>query len=714
MRRITRHALAVSGAVLITGGTMAARPNLDSARVAQSATTNAPHIMLIVEENTAYGSSDGSPFVIGNAKAPYINNTLVKTYASATSWYAVEHNSPKDYYDLVSGADQAGKSKPYKATTLVDELAAAGISWKAYMEDMPSACYKGKDVLNYAASHNPFIDFAGIVNNPTQCANVVPYTLSGMLTDMGSTNAPSFVWITPNQCDDMHSNCAPLNNHVQQGDQWLQNNLPSVLSSPWYTQGNGVVIVTWDESAIADTSGGTEGNGGHIATLVISAKSSGAFTSPGDHYATLRGIEEAYGVGLLGNSSNAAFGDIGPAFGGSLTPGAIGGTVTDADTPQPNAPIPNATVTCTCAGTPQTTDTNGNYTFGGVNPGTYSLTFADSNPPGYVTQTANNVSVNSGTTTTENVGLTQIDSISGTVTDAQTGNPIAGALVSCAGATGPTNCPNNNPAGTNSAGFYYLTGSLPANNPYSLTVSATGYVTQIVGVSVPNGNAAATQNVALDEVARPPPPAIVQDVASAAKAAVTSFSVTTASTTGGDLLAVSSEFDAGSGKTSGSITGVTDNQLDHWTRAVGINPSTRIATEIWYAPAATAGVTSVTVTFSKSVNPVVRFYEISNASAVDQTTAGSGSSTAPSSGTTGTTTSANEVVIGVIGFASTTAAISGLPTGFTEDTIVRNALTGFNNSEQAGHDTVSTAGMFSYFGTLSGSQPWSAALATFR
>jgi len=78
----------------------------------------------------------------------------------------------------------------------------------------------------------------------------------------------------------------------------------------------GIIIVTWMKSVIKDTSGGSEGSGGHIATLVISAKSTGSFTSPGDHYATLRGIEEAYGVGLLGNSSNPAFGDLKPAFGG--------------------------------------------------------------------------------------------------------------------------------------------------------------------------------------------------------------------------------------------------------------------------------------------------------------------------------------------------------------------------------------------------------------
>ena len=29
---------------------------------------------------------------------------------------------------------------------------------------------------NYLPSHNPFVDFASIRNNPSQCNNVVPYS----------------------------------------------------------------------------------------------------------------------------------------------------------------------------------------------------------------------------------------------------------------------------------------------------------------------------------------------------------------------------------------------------------------------------------------------------------------------------------------------------------------------------------------------------------
>jgi acid phosphatase len=275
-----------------------------------------PHIMIIVDENKAYSKAQGSAYVIGNSNAPYINS-LASTYASATHWFANQHGSPNDYLDLISGSNQGlseGTGPPYTATSLVDELNTAGISWKAYMEAMPSACYKGGTTGLYESDHNPFVYFSDYKSLCSGGNGVVPYTLSGMSTDLNSSSPPDFVWITPNICDDMHTNGGACgNNGVADGDAWLQANLPTVLSSSWFAD-NGVVIITWDESVTKDTSGGSYGDGGQVPTLVIAANAHGAVTASGDHYATLRGIEEAYGVGLLGNSVNSAYGDLGPAF----------------------------------------------------------------------------------------------------------------------------------------------------------------------------------------------------------------------------------------------------------------------------------------------------------------------------------------------------------------------------------------------------------------
>ena len=348
-----------------------------------------PHVMVLIEENQEYSS------VIGSSSAPYINGTLIPKYTSATNWFAVQHTSLNDYLELVSGSNQGypTKAPPYPGTTVVDEMKNAGFSWKAYIENLPSACYKGGSTGLYDKSHNPFVWFSSILNSSAQCNRVVPYSRSQVSTDLKSATPPNFVWVTPNNCDNMHDACAPTNNKVKQGDNWLKANLPTVLGSPWFTSG-GAVIITWDEGSTGK--GWNGGSGGHIATLVLTPQAKLSVGSGGDHYGTLRGIEEVFGVGLLGASSNSANGDLSKAFG----PGETTGKVTDAHT---KAAIAGATVTCSCHSGSVSTNTSGVYSFTKVNPGTYTMTFAAG---GHVSSTLTGVLVVPGTTTTKNVQLT--------------------------------------------------------------------------------------------------------------------------------------------------------------------------------------------------------------------------------------------------------------------------------------------------------------------
>jgi acid phosphatase len=289
--------------------------------------------MLIVEENQEYSN------IIGSSKASYINS-LATTYASATSWFGVQHNSPNAYLDLLSGSNQGfpNSPTPYTATTLVDELhsGATVIPWQAYMESMPSTpCFKGTPPPDglYIPGHNPYHSFKNYTTNTGGwCSNlstegVVAYPgASGLLTALTATNAPDFVQISPNNCDNMHgdtnsgSTCKgdTTGMLITAGDNWLLTNIDPVIKSTWFTNFNSIVIITWDE--------GTTNNGccgiaaaGHIATVAVTSKNKGAFPSgfggTGDHYGTLRSIEEAYGVPLLFNSQNLTNGDLSGAFG---------------------------------------------------------------------------------------------------------------------------------------------------------------------------------------------------------------------------------------------------------------------------------------------------------------------------------------------------------------------------------------------------------------
>jgi phosphatidylinositol-3-phosphatase len=252
------------------------------------------HVMLIVEENHSVDQ------LIGNTQAPYINS-LAARYGLATDWSDVGHPSLPNYLAYISGsvwgspADTTPQDATYSGTTIVDELAGAGFTWKAYLEDMPTAC----DLTDqfgpghYDVNHNPFLYFDQVRGNPAQCGRDVPYTQ--LATDLAANSAPDFAWVSPNTLHDMHDGT------VQQGDAWLQGMLPAVLDSAWYGSG-GVVIVTWDEG---DTSE-------QVATIVISAHTSpGArLTTHGTEYGTLRTVEKLYGLGYIGASADAANGDL--------------------------------------------------------------------------------------------------------------------------------------------------------------------------------------------------------------------------------------------------------------------------------------------------------------------------------------------------------------------------------------------------------------------
>jgi phosphatidylinositol-3-phosphatase len=314
---------AITGAIHVTtpGGT---------ATSSTTFTATPPHVMVVVMENQE------STSILGSVSAPYINS-LATRYRSATQWYAVQHNSPTDYLELLAGSN-LGWPVPCcssKATALVDELHAKSIPWKGYMESMPStSCYTGTTTNGlYDVIHNPFRYFThysrasgGWCSSANLSSEgVLPYPgASGLVSALTGSNAPDFVWITPNDCNDMHgdsntgSTCkgvsgAPL---IKAGDTWLSSNIGPVISSSWFSH-NGIIIITWDEGTSGKGCCGLAAPGGHIATIVVTSKNKGLgnFTATGDHYGTLRGIEESYGVvPLLGGSANIANGDLKNAF----------------------------------------------------------------------------------------------------------------------------------------------------------------------------------------------------------------------------------------------------------------------------------------------------------------------------------------------------------------------------------------------------------------
>jgi hypothetical protein len=156
--------------------------------------------------------------------------------------------------------------------------------------------------------------------------------------------------------------------------------------------------------------------------------------------------------------------------------GTLAGTVTDALT---GNPVAGATVSY--PGTSTLTNSSGAYSLLKAPLGSYQLSF---DAPGYTSQ-SETVTVNPAATTTQGESLAPLaGSVSGVVTDASSGSLLEGATVSYSGGQ----------AVTDSAGAYNL-GAM-AEGTYSVDVSASGYATQTVSVTVGPGQAA-TKNVAL-------------------------------------------------------------------------------------------------------------------------------------------------------------------------------------------------------------------------
>jgi acid phosphatase len=251
--------------------------------------------MVVMMENKNHGQ------VIGQPSQPY-TNSLANDYGLATQSYAFGHPSLPNYLDLISGSDQGviddGPPSSHAfagVTTLADQLAGAGVTEKAYAENLPAN--PTEDSGQYAVRHFPWEYFP---------ATKMPIgNASSLSADLNSARPPDFVWYTPNLIHDEHDGT------VQQGDAFLSSFVPQVQSTAWYRAG-GQIIIEWDESD-NDNSGINHTDGGHIPTIVVSGALKAApekEASPVDTAGVLASIETRYGVAHLGGAADPANGNI--------------------------------------------------------------------------------------------------------------------------------------------------------------------------------------------------------------------------------------------------------------------------------------------------------------------------------------------------------------------------------------------------------------------
>jgi phosphatidylinositol-3-phosphatase len=237
------------------------------------------HVVVVVEENRTLRD------VMGGKKAPYLT-VLAKAGALFTEAHAEMHPSLPNYFALFAGLtnrngdDCPATGIPAAAPNLGSELLAAGLTFSAYSEGLPSTGFRGCSAGQYARKHAPWVHFTN-----------VPPRLHHPLGDLQSFDTLATVtFVIPDLDDDMHDGT------IEAGDAWARAHLGPL--AVWAQQHDTLVIVTWDEGFDAGNSIPTIFAGPMVRT--------GTYSERIDHYRVLRTLEDMYGLAPTGRAESAA------------------------------------------------------------------------------------------------------------------------------------------------------------------------------------------------------------------------------------------------------------------------------------------------------------------------------------------------------------------------------------------------------------------------
>jgi hypothetical protein len=355
-------------AALAVGGGAAAAPE-------HAALPPIRHVFVLLLENQAYEVTFGP-----RSPAPYLARQLVARGALLERYYAIGHASLGNYVALISGqapneATQLGCPRfeefrasaaaldahgqlsgsgcvyPKSVPTLPDQLEAAGLTWKAYLEDM------GKDPAResatcghvplgalettsgatrtdqYAAKHNPFVYFHSIIDDRARCQGRV-VNLERLPEDLqGIATTANYSFIVPNLCNDGHdAQCADgRRGGLPASDAFLAKWVPLIERSAAF-QADGMLVITFDESDRAGPAGssaccgerplpgarfrpGFSGpGGGLIGAVVLSpfVKPGTVSAVPYNHYSLLRTVAQIFSLAPLGYAAEPQLRAFGP------------------------------------------------------------------------------------------------------------------------------------------------------------------------------------------------------------------------------------------------------------------------------------------------------------------------------------------------------------------------------------------------------------------
>jgi hypothetical protein len=334
------------------------------------------HVFIIMLENEGFDTTFSA-----QPRAPYLADTLRKAGAFLRQYYGTGHLSLDNYISLISGIAPNPKTQadcgiyedfietgiapdgqpigtgcvyPAHVATIANQLDAAHLTWRGFMEDMgkdptreSATCghpqlgtvdptISASPTDQYAAKHDPFVYFHAVIDSATCARNVVPLSKFEQ-TLKSARNTPNYSFITPNLCHDGHDrHCKSGETGSLEGaDAFLQHWIPIIQKSPAY-KADGMIIITFDEALSIDATAccdeqsgpntlraGVNGpGGGRTGAIVLSPfiKPGTVSDVPYNHYSLLRTVEDLFGLshlGYAGQAGLATFGaDVFTRFGG--------------------------------------------------------------------------------------------------------------------------------------------------------------------------------------------------------------------------------------------------------------------------------------------------------------------------------------------------------------------------------------------------------------
>jgi len=343
-------------------------------------------------------STNGDPYAAG----------LANSHGIGSQYLGVSHFSQADYIATLGGDTNgcvAYPCQPSANANLVDRFEAAGLTWKGYMENQTpsSGCDTGYNEP-YTPEHNPFVFFTDITSNPARCSNVVkanPTTCSVtdcvLINDLNSAAAPNFMWLTPNNCNNMHGVTGICATSIPLGDNYLSGLVPNILNSQTFTTQRSALFLVFDEGNGYCPLNGSSEDCVYAVWAGPGTKTGFVTSNLYNHYSFTKTVEVNWSLASLATKDALA------------TPMAEFFTTNPLSTSfvfSPSSPVPGQTVTFTGTASGGSSPYTFNWTFGDGSSatgdpvshvysagGSYTVTLTTSDSAGHTAVVSNSITV---------------------------------------------------------------------------------------------------------------------------------------------------------------------------------------------------------------------------------------------------------------------------------------------------------------------------------